>query len=181
MFPQKGGVDEGLQFTAEGFIPAHGCARHSSSVSRYLATEVAHLTSGISAGLAAYTGLDDELTANQSRRAENRGVVTREDPAAQCRTPACCTRARSKCRAPVPTCGDLLNSSRARLGLDNGCLQTRVHARVSHDDIYHTMLGVMELRNDVNDPQRDLRFAADAPRARPSEPLTDNLDPALSR
>src|SRR5687767_11595504 len=70
MLAQEGGVDEGLQFATEGlFIPSHGYARHSSGVSRCLATQVAHLTSGISAGLAAYTGLDDELTANQSRRA----------------------------------------------------------------------------------------------------------------
>ena len=27
---------------------------------------------------------------------------------------------------------------------------------MSHDDVYHTMLGVMELRNDSYDPQRDL-------------------------
>ena len=56
----------------------------------------------------------------------------------------------------VPMLAWLPDSSRARLGLDDGCLQTRLHAEVSHDDVYHTMLGVMELRNDAYDPQRDL-------------------------
>ncbi len=56
----------------------------------------------------------------------------------------------------VPMLAWLPDSSRARLGLDDGCLQTRLHAEVSHDDVYHTMLGVMELRNDAYDPQHDL-------------------------
>ena len=58
----------------------------------------------------------------------------------------------------------LPDSSRGRLGLDYGCLQTRAHAEVSHDDLYHTLLGVMELRNDAYDPQRDLLAPCMAPR-----------------
>jgi lipid A ethanolaminephosphotransferase len=58
----------------------------------------------------------------------------------------------------------LPDSSRGRLGLDYGCLQTRAHAEVSHDDLYHTVLGVMELRNDAYDPQRDLLAPCMAPR-----------------
>ena len=64
----------------------------------------------------------------------------------------------------VPMLAWLPDSSRGRLGLDYGCLQTRAHAEVSHDDLYHTVLGVMELRNDAYDPQRDLLAPCMAPR-----------------
>jgi lipid A ethanolaminephosphotransferase len=64
----------------------------------------------------------------------------------------------------VPMLAWLPDSSRARLELDYGCLQARAHARVGHDDLYHTVLGVMELRNDSYDPQRDLLAPCMAPR-----------------
>jgi lipid A ethanolaminephosphotransferase len=64
----------------------------------------------------------------------------------------------------IPMLAWLPDSSRARLGVDYGCLQSRVHAPVSHDEIYHTVLGVMELRNDVYDSQRDLLAPCIAPR-----------------
>jgi lipid A ethanolaminephosphotransferase len=63
----------------------------------------------------------------------------------------------------IPMLAWLPDSSRARLGLDYGCLQARAHASVGHDDLYHTVLGVMELRNDSYDAQRDLLAPCMAP------------------
>lgn len=56
----------------------------------------------------------------------------------------------------VPLLAWLPEASRARLAIDDGCLRSRVNLPASHDALYHTMLGVMELRNDFYDPQRDL-------------------------
>jgi lipid A ethanolaminephosphotransferase len=64
----------------------------------------------------------------------------------------------------VPLLAWLPASSRARLRLDDGCLRSRLHQPASHDDLYHTVLGAVELRNDAYDPQRDLFAPCRAPR-----------------
>ena len=45
---------------------------------------------------------------------------------------------------------------RSRIGMDDNCLQKHAHDAVSHDNLYHTMLGVAGLSNKVYDPQLDL-------------------------
>jgi lipid A ethanolaminephosphotransferase len=45
---------------------------------------------------------------------------------------------------------------RSRMGLDDRCLHTRAHQVVSHDNLYHTVLSVAGLSNQVYDPKLDL-------------------------
>ena len=64
-------------------------------------------------------------------------------------------------------------SLRARIGLDPTCLQSHAHDAVSHDNLYHTLLGVAGLRNAVYDASLDLtaacRRSPASPYAAPSE------------
>lgn len=45
---------------------------------------------------------------------------------------------------------------RVRSGIDGRCLQEKAHVPVSHDNLYHTVLGAAGLRNAVYDPALDL-------------------------
>lgn len=45
---------------------------------------------------------------------------------------------------------------RAARGLDLGCLRTRAAGPASHDDVFHSVLGVFDLRSRLRDPARDL-------------------------
>jgi lipid A ethanolaminephosphotransferase len=45
---------------------------------------------------------------------------------------------------------------RLRSGLDGACLQQKAHDPVSHDNLYHTVLGAAGLRNAVYEPALDL-------------------------
>jgi lipid A ethanolaminephosphotransferase len=49
-----------------------------------------------------------------------------------------------------------------RTGLRLDCMQARSSEAVSHDNLYHTVLGAMELRNSVYDPALDLLSACRA-------------------
>jgi lipid A ethanolaminephosphotransferase len=44
----------------------------------------------------------------------------------------------------------------ARTGLSMGCMRTHSHDAVSHDNLYHTVLGAMAVRDAVYDPALDL-------------------------
>ncbi|HEY4366239.1 MAG TPA: phosphoethanolamine--lipid A transferase [Steroidobacteraceae bacterium] len=48
---------------------------------------------------------------------------------------------------------------RQRVNLDEHCLQAHAQDEASHDDLYHTVLGVLGLRNQVYDAKRDLLAA----------------------
>lgn len=54
-----------------------------------------------------------------------------------------------------------------RTGLRMGCLRARAHDAVSHDNLYHTVLGAMALRDAIYDPSMDLLA-----RCRPGAPGT---------
>jgi lipid A ethanolaminephosphotransferase len=43
-----------------------------------------------------------------------------------------------------------------RTGLNMGCLRARSHAAVSHDNLYHTVLGALGVRDAIYDPAMDL-------------------------
>ncbi|MGH8236115.1 MAG: phosphoethanolamine transferase [Steroidobacteraceae bacterium] len=43
-----------------------------------------------------------------------------------------------------------------RTGLSMGCVQARSHDPVSHDNLYHTVLGALAVRNAVYDPELDI-------------------------
>jgi lipid A ethanolaminephosphotransferase len=45
---------------------------------------------------------------------------------------------------------------RDRLGIDTGCLEHRQRERLSHDNVYHSMLGLSNVRTAVYQPERDL-------------------------
>jgi lipid A ethanolaminephosphotransferase len=45
---------------------------------------------------------------------------------------------------------------RNRMGVDDRCLHNRSHGEVSHDNLYHTLLSVAGLSNQVYDPKLDL-------------------------
>lgn len=45
---------------------------------------------------------------------------------------------------------------RRRVSLDDRCLQARAAQAASHDDLYHTVLGLMQLRNQAYDVKHDL-------------------------
>jgi lipid A ethanolaminephosphotransferase len=53
-----------------------------------------------------------------------------------------------------------------RTGLSMGCVQARSHDAVSHDNLYHTVLGALAVRNAVYDPELDIlaRCRSTAPR-----------------
>lgn len=44
----------------------------------------------------------------------------------------------------------------ARTGLDMGCMRERAHDAVSHDNVYHTVLGALAVHDAVYDPSMDL-------------------------
>lgn len=66
----------------------------------------------------------------------------------------------------VPLLAWVPDTSRARLGLDEGCLDRRTQVAASHDDVYHTVLALAQLRDDAYDQRRDLL----APCRRPVTP-----------
>ena len=43
-----------------------------------------------------------------------------------------------------------------RTGLSMSCVQARSHDAVSHDNLYHTVLGALAVRNAVYDPSLDI-------------------------
>jgi lipid A ethanolaminephosphotransferase len=45
---------------------------------------------------------------------------------------------------------------RNRMGVDDRCLHNGSHREVSHDNLYHTLLSVAGLSNQVYDPKLDL-------------------------
>lgn len=59
----------------------------------------------------------------------------------------------------VPMVVWLSPSMRESTGIDQGCLQKRTSERVSHDNLFHSVLGVMDVKTKVYDPSLDL-FAA---------------------
>jgi lipid A ethanolaminephosphotransferase len=55
-------------------------------------------------------------------------------------------------------------SYRGRVDLDEACLRRHAHDAVSHDNLYHTILGAADLRNDVYDASLDLLSECRRPR-----------------
>jgi lipid A ethanolaminephosphotransferase len=43
-----------------------------------------------------------------------------------------------------------------RTGLNMGCMRAHAHDAISHDNVYHTVLGAMGVRDAVYDPTLDL-------------------------
>lgn len=59
----------------------------------------------------------------------------------------------------VPMVTWLSPSMREAAGVDQGCLEKRASQRVSHDNLFHSVLGLMDVKTRVYDPSLDL-FAA---------------------
>jgi lipid A ethanolaminephosphotransferase len=56
-----------------------------------------------------------------------------------------------------------------RTGLSTSCLQSRAHDAVSHDNLYHTVLGALGVRNAVYDSSLDLFARCRSPLPRDHE------------
>jgi lipid A ethanolaminephosphotransferase len=56
----------------------------------------------------------------------------------------------------VPMVMWLSDSYRARFGLDAGCLARRAQAPISHDHLFHTLLGLLDVRTALHEPAWDL-------------------------
>ena len=56
----------------------------------------------------------------------------------------------------VPWITWLSPAFRARSGISLACLRQRVDARVSHDDYFHSVLGLLDVRTSVYEPEHDV-------------------------
>jgi lipid A ethanolaminephosphotransferase len=45
---------------------------------------------------------------------------------------------------------------RSDVGVDEACMRARAAQPVSHDDLFHTLLGVFDVRTSVYDPKLDI-------------------------
>jgi hypothetical protein len=46
----------------------------------------------------------------------------------------------------------------AAFGVDTACLRDRADEALSHDNLYHTVLGLMDIRTAVYRPDRDISY-----------------------
>ena len=52
--------------------------------------------------------------------------------------------------------GECVAQSRDRLGIDTACLEHRQREPLSHDNVYHSLLSLANVRTAVYRPERDL-------------------------
>ena len=64
-----------------------------------------------------------------------------------------------------------------RTGLSMGCMRAHEHDAISHDNVYHTVLGAMGVRDAVYDPGMDLVAGCRTPMSQLSDSKHPRHDP----